>query len=81
MPRQGMGSGVIIDRSGLVLTNNHVVEGADEVTVHLADGRDFKAENIKTDPQTDLAVLQIKGAGACRPPRWATRISCESATG
>jgi serine protease Do len=63
-PRQGMGSGVIIDRSGIVLTNNHVVEGADEVTVHLADGRDFTAENIKTDSQTDLAVLQIKGAGS-----------------
>jgi serine protease Do len=63
MPREGMGSGVIIDRSGIVLTNNHVVEGADEVTVHLADGRDFEAENIKTDKQTDLAVLQIKGAG------------------
>jgi serine protease Do len=62
-PRQGMGSGVIIDRSGIVLTNNHVVEGADEVVVHLADGRDFEAENIKTDKQTDLAVLQIKGAG------------------
>jgi serine protease Do len=63
MPRQGMGSGVIIDRSGIVLTNNHVVEGADEVVVHLADGRDFTAENIKTDKQTDLAVLQIKNAG------------------
>ncbi len=63
MPREGMGSGVIIDRSGIVLTNNHVIEGADKVIVHLADGRDFEAENIKTDKQTDLAVLQIKGAG------------------
>jgi len=63
-PRQGMGSGVIIDRSGIVLTNNHVVEGADEVIVHLADGREFKAEDIKTDEQTDLAVLTIKGAGS-----------------
>ena len=61
--REGMGSGVIIDKSGIVLTNNHVVEGADEVTVQLADGREFKAEDIKTDPQTDLAVLRIKGAG------------------
>ena len=60
-PRQGMGSGVIIDRSGIVLTNNHVVEGADEVIVHLADGREFKAEDIKTDPQTDLAVLRHQG--------------------
>ena len=63
MPRQGVGSGVIIDRSGIVLTNNHVVEGADEVIVHLADGREFEAEDIVTDKHTDLAVLRIKGAG------------------
>jgi serine protease Do len=64
LPRQGMGSGVIIDSSGIVLTNNHVVEGADEVTIHLADGREFKGEDIKTDDQTDLAVVRIKGAGS-----------------
>ena len=65
MPRrEGMGSGVIIDRSGIVLTNNHVVEGADEVVVHLADGREFKGEDIKTDQHTDLAVVHIKGAGS-----------------
>jgi len=62
--REGMGSGVIVDKSGIVLTNNHVVEGADEVIVHLPDGREFKAEDIKTDPQTDLAVLHIRGAGS-----------------
>ena len=62
-PRQGMGSGVIIDKSGIVLTNNHVVSGADEVIVHLPDGREFKAEDIKTDEESDLAVLRIKGAG------------------
>ena len=64
MPRrEGMGSGVIVDASGIVLTNNHVVEGADEVTVHLADGREFKGEDIKTDEQSDLAVIRIHGAG------------------
>ncbi|MGH7140547.1 MAG: Do family serine endopeptidase, partial [Pirellulales bacterium] len=63
MPRQGLGSGVIVDKSGIVLTNNHVVEGADEVTVRLSDGREFKATDIKTDPDTDLAVLHIEGAG------------------
>ncbi len=63
-PRNGMGSGVIIDSSGIVLTNNHVVDGADEVIVHLADGREFKADEIKTDEQTDLAVLRIHGAGS-----------------
>jgi len=61
--REGMGSGVIIDASGIVLTNNHVVEGADEVIVRLADGREFKGEDIKTDDQTDMAVVRIKGAG------------------
>ncbi len=62
--RSGVGSGVIIDKSGIVLTNNHVVEGADEVVVELNDGREFKAENVKTDPQSDLAVLRINGAGS-----------------
>jgi serine protease Do len=62
--RQGMGSGVIVDKSGIVLTNNHVVEGADEVTVRLSDEREFKAVDIKTDPATDLAVLRIEGAGS-----------------
>ncbi|MDG2382027.1 MAG: trypsin-like peptidase domain-containing protein [Pirellulaceae bacterium] len=61
--RQGTGSGIVIQESGLVLTNNHVVEGADVVTVELPDGREYTAENIRTDPQTDLAILRIKGAG------------------
>ena len=61
--RDGVGSGVIIDEAGIVLTNNHVVEGADEVTVHLPDGREFTATDIKTDPQSDLAVLRIKADG------------------
>ncbi len=65
MPRrEGMGSGVIIDRSGVVLTNNHVVDGADEVVVRLADGREFKGTDIKTDPQSDLAVVHIQNAGS-----------------
>ena len=62
--QQGMGSGVIVDKSGIVLTNNHVVAGADEVTVRLSDEREFKAVDIKTDPATDLAVLRIEGAGS-----------------
>ncbi|MGC3970670.1 MAG: trypsin-like peptidase domain-containing protein [Pirellulales bacterium] len=59
----GAGSGVIIDKSGIILTNNHVVRGADIVTVRLADGREFKATDIKTDPQTDMAVVRIEKAG------------------
>jgi len=59
----GTGSGVIIDKSGIVLTNNHVVAGADVITVRLADGREFKATDVKTDPQTDLAIVRIEKAG------------------
>jgi serine protease Do len=63
MPRRsGVGSGVIVDASGIVLTNNHVVEGADEVVVELNDGREFKATEIKTDPDSDLAVVRLQGA-------------------
>ncbi len=65
MPRrEGTGSGVIIDKSGLILTNNHVVEGADEVTVRLNDGREFKGTDIHTDPHSDLAILRIKATGS-----------------
>jgi serine protease Do len=60
IPQPGLGSGVIIDPSGIVLTNNHVVEGADKVIVQLADGRKFEASDIKTDAETDLAVMTIK---------------------
>ena len=61
IPRQqGVGSGVIIDPSGVILTNAHVVDEADEVTVELSDGRQLKGTDIKTDDQTDLAVVRIK---------------------
>ncbi|MBX7166354.1 MAG: Do family serine endopeptidase [Pirellulales bacterium] len=63
-PRAGVGSGVIIDASGLILTNNHVVEGADELLVHLADGREFKATDVRTDPRTDLAIIRIQAEGS-----------------
>ncbi len=56
----GLGSGVIIDPAGVVLTNNHVIDGADKVVVRLSDGREFEATDVKVDPQTDLAVMRIK---------------------
>ena len=64
MPRerieQSLGSGVIIDAAkGYVVTNNHVVEGADDISVTLHDGRTLKARLIGTDPETDIAVIQI----------------------
>jgi serine protease Do len=58
--RTGLGSGVIIDAKGIILTNYHVVEGADEVLVELSDGKQFRAADIKADEQSDLAVLRIK---------------------
>ncbi len=60
--RDGVGSGVIISADGVVVTNNHVVAGADEVMVKLADGREFKGTDIKTDPASDLAVMRLKDA-------------------
>ncbi len=61
-PFRGMsvGSGVIIDTSGVILTNNHVVEGGGDILVQLHDGRQFKAVDVKTDPRTDLAIVRIK---------------------
>jgi serine protease DegQ len=55
----GLGSGVIVSPEGYLLTNNHVIEGADEIEVQLADGRQGSARIIGTDPDTDLAVLKI----------------------
>jgi Do/DeqQ family serine protease len=64
LPRErkqsSLGSGVIVDAGGLVVTNNHVIEGADEVKVALADKREFEAEIVLKDARTDLAVLRIK---------------------
>ncbi|HUF86405.1 MAG TPA: DegQ family serine endoprotease [Thermohalobaculum sp.] len=57
--RQGLGSGFIIDASGLIVTNNHVVEGAENITVILEDGTEIEAELIGVDEKTDLAVLRI----------------------
>ena len=61
-PRQlGQGSGVIVTRDGYILTNNHVVDGADEVKVALQDGREFTGKVVGKDPKTDVAVLKIDG--------------------
>lgn len=57
--QQGLGSGVIVTSDGYIITNNHVVEGADELNVSLPDKRTFKAKVIGTDPKTDVAVIKI----------------------
>src|SRR5512147_2260972 len=58
--QRSLGSGVIVDASGLIVTNNHVIEGADEVKVSLADKREFEASLVLKDPRTDLAILRIQ---------------------
>ena len=58
--QRSLGSGVIVDASGLIVTNNHVIEGADEVKVSLADKREFEASLVLKDPRTDLAILRVK---------------------
>jgi serine protease Do/serine protease DegQ len=59
----GLGSGVIVSQDGYILTNNHVVEGADELTVDLPDGRKFSAKVVGADPKTDVAVVKIDATG------------------
>ena len=67
MPRerreQGLGSGVIVSPDGYIVTNNHVVEHAEEIQVLLPDKRTFKAKVIGTDPKTDVAVIKIDASG------------------
>src|SRR5215212_3939990 len=58
--QRSLGSGVMVDASGLVVTNNHVIEGADQVKISLADKREFEAEIVLKDSRTDLAVLRVK---------------------
>ena len=58
--RPGLGSGVIIDKRGLVLTNFHVVKGADEILIRLSDKREYRGQIMGTDPKTDLAVVKFQ---------------------
>jgi serine protease Do len=63
LPEMGSGSGVIISEDGYIVTNNHVVDGADEVTVTLSNKKSFKAKVVATDPSTDLAVVKVDAKG------------------
>jgi serine protease Do len=82
--QEGQGSGFIVSKDGYILTNNHVVDGSDQVTVRLLDRREFKAKIIGTDPNTDLAVLKIEAknlvpaplgsSGAARVGEWVLAV-------
>ena len=91
--QRSLGSGVIVDPAGLVVTNYHVIEGASEVKVALADKREFDADIVLKDQRSDLAVLRIKGAKeqlpdagfrrfrrACRSATWCWRSAIRSAS-
>jgi serine protease Do len=81
---EGSGSGFIVSKDGYILTNNHVVDGSDQVTVRLLDRREFKARIVGTDPNTDLAVLKIEAtnlipaplgnSGAARVGQWVLAV-------
>ena len=60
--QQGVGSGFVISSDGYILTNNHVVDGADRIKIKLADGKEYEGKVVGRDPKTDLAVLKAEGA-------------------
>ena len=62
-PRQGSGSGFVIDREGFILTNEHVIDGAERITVTMADGRSFRGQVVGTDPAIDVALLRVQADG------------------
>jgi serine protease Do len=66
--QESSGSGFIVSKDGYILTNNHVVDGSDQVTVRLLDRREFKAKVVGTDPNTDLAVLKINASNLTPAP-------------
>ncbi|MFO1518362.1 MAG: DegQ family serine endoprotease [bacterium] len=65
--QNSLGSGVIINRDGTILTNNHVVQNADEIVVKLSDGRKFSAKVVGNDPKTDIAVIKVAGGAGDFP--------------
>ncbi|MFW5872466.1 MAG: Do family serine endopeptidase [bacterium] len=67
-PVMGIGSGVIVSKEGYIVTNNHVIENSNEIIIKLNNNREYKAELIGSDPQTDLAVLKIDGKDLFQVP-------------
>lgn len=69
VPMRALGSGILIDPEGLIVTNNHVVENADSITVHFYDGTESPARLVGSDRFTDVAVLKVEGTGQARVAR------------
>ncbi|MCC7126029.1 MAG: trypsin-like peptidase domain-containing protein [Acidobacteria bacterium] len=63
-PRRGTGTGFLIDPTGLILTNHHVIEGAERITVKLADGRSLRGQVVGSDPDTDIALIKVDAPAA-----------------
>jgi serine protease Do len=78
--QRSLGSGFIIDNKGYIVTNNHVVEDADQITVKLYDDEEFDAEVIGRDSKTDLALIQIKGSADLKPMRMGDSDALEVGT-
>ncbi len=69
-PRQGMGSGFVIDAGGIIVTNNHVIEGASKITVILDDGSELEAKLLGRDGRVDIAVLQVEAEAPLPTIAW-----------
>jgi S1-C subfamily serine protease len=75
-PQKGYGSGLLIHPDGFILTNEHVIEGAEKIHATLSDGRRFQARLVGTDPMTDLALLKIEGSGfPYAPPAYTAPVN------
>jgi serine protease Do len=76
-PHNGFGSGFVIDAKGIILTNYHVVKDADQVVIHLHDGRKFVSRDFKSDPKTDLAIIRVQTKEALPCLQWANSDAME----
>ena len=65
--QEGVGSGFIMDKEGYILTNNHVVENADQIKVKLADRKELKGRVVGSDPKTDLALIKVQAVSELQP--------------